>query len=89
MALPGQQFGGLSLVEQAGDPGRLPSLDALAVQQVDGAVELQQHAAEELQFAHLARLQDERLGGDAPGLVGEQPAGRQGRADGVGSTAGG
>ena len=49
-ALECDQVGGFALVEPARDPFRLLAFDALAVEQIDRAIELQQHAPERFQL---------------------------------------
>ena len=51
-ALKRDQVGGLALVQPAGDPFGLFAFHALAVKQIDRAIELKQHAAERF---HLLR----------------------------------
>ena len=45
-ALEFDELGGLALVQPAGDPFRLLAFHALAVEQIDRAIELQQHPPE-------------------------------------------
>ena len=73
-ALEFDEFGRFAEIEPAGDPFRLFAFDALAVKQIDGAIKLQQHAAEGFEIFGQRRLEPERGRGHAPFVSGEQPA---------------
>ena len=71
-ALQRDQFGGFALVEPARDPFGLFAFDALAVEQVDRAIELQQHAPERFDLfgQRWRRAEGDRR--DPPLVAGEQ-----------------
>jgi hypothetical protein len=68
---------GFALVEPAGRPRGLFAFEAVAVEEVDRAVELEQHAAQLFELTDEFRIQREGVWGDAPGLVEEEAAGGQ------------
>src|SRR5207247_5070033 len=76
-ALELDQFGGLAAVQPGADPGRLFAGDALPVEEIHRAVELQQHAAERFQFDGQIGAERKRRGGNPPIHVGEQAAFRK------------
>ena len=61
VALPGEQGCGLAAVQPIGDPGGLFAFAAFPVEEVDGAVKLEQHAAERIQLAGDGRFERERI----------------------------
>ena len=69
------EFGGLTLIEPLSDPFRLFAFDTFAVEQIDCAIELKQHAAQRFQFFGHLRLQTKWGRGDAPFVSGEQSPG--------------
>jgi hypothetical protein len=69
------QPGRLPGVEPLRDPVGLFAGDALAVEKIDSAVELQKNAAERVQFFGEFRIDRKWLRGDAPLLAGEKAIG--------------
>ena len=67
-----EQFRGFALVEPGGHPGRLFAGQALAVEQIDAAIELKQDAAQAFQFLRQFRPKGKRGGRNAPVLPGEK-----------------
>ena len=76
-ALECDEFGGLALVQPAGDPFGLLAFHALPVEQVDRAIELQQHAPKRFNLRRQGRA--ERVGDrrGPPIVIGEQALWRQ------------
>ena len=66
------QFGGLAQVEPARDPFRLFAFHALAVKQIDRAIELQQHAPERFDLLRQRRPEREWGRRDPPIVIREQ-----------------
>ena len=60
----------LAQVQPLGDPGGLFAGQALAIEQIDGAVELQKHTAQAFQFLGQVAAQAERRRGNPPLLPG-------------------
>ena len=79
------EFGGFPKVEPAGDPFGLFAFGALAVEQIDGAIKLEEDAAQGFDFLGERFAEREGGGADAPFLAGEETAGGQGGADELGS----
>src|SRR5262245_22839820 len=71
------QLGGLAAVQPGADPGWLFAGDALAVEEIHRAVELQEHAPECFQLHGQIGAEWKWGGGNPPIHVGEQAAGRK------------
>lgn len=81
IALPGDEFGRLALVEPAGDPVGGFAGDAASVEEIGGAIELEKDAAEGFDFAGEGGWERKGVQGDPPVEVGEETAGREPVAD--------
>ena len=88
-ALEVDQGRGLAAVEPGSDPRRLFASDTLSIEQIDGAIELQQHAPECFQFPGQVAPQCKWRGGDPPIHVHEQAALGKLVADEPGAVGGG
>ena len=77
VALEIDQGLGFALVEPTGDPRGLFSFEAVSVEEVHRAVELEQHPAQLLELTDEFRAEREGVWCDAPGVVEEEPAGGQ------------
>ena len=80
-ALQFDQFSRLASIQPVRHPGRLLSGDALAIEQVDRAIELEQNAPERFEFLGQFRADGEGRWRSPPVHVGEQSAGGEGIAD--------
>jgi hypothetical protein len=72
-----QQCIGFPLVQQLGNPSRLAGRVALAVEQIDRAIELQQNASKGFQFTDEVCLQRKGQRRSPPVLIGEKSSGRK------------
>ena len=77
VALEIDQGLGFTLVEPTGDPLGLFSFEAVPVEEVHRAVELEQHSAQLFELTDEFRAEREGVWCDAPGVVEEEPAGGQ------------
>ena len=89
LALERDKFGRFAEVEPARNPFRLLALGTLAVQQIGGAIKLQQHAPERLKFLCHFRTQCKRLRRNPPVESGKKSARRNLPADKSGKVRGG
>ena len=80
-ALQFDQFRRLALVQPARDPRRLFAGQALAIEQITAAIELEQDPAQTFQFRRQFGAQRKGRGRNAPILPGKQAAVGQSRAD--------
>jgi hypothetical protein len=77
MALEVDEELGFPLVEPLGGPGWLFTFETMSVEEVGGAIELEEETAEALELIGEVRTQRERFRRYAPILVEKQSAGRQ------------
>ena len=80
-ALELDEFRWLPLIEKIRNPRRLFARDALAIEQIDRAIKLEEHAPEGIQLLRQICPERKRHRRDAPGLIREQAAGRKSVAD--------
>src|SRR5438552_11694702 len=72
-ALEFDEFRRLALIQPPCDPLGLLAFGALAIKEIDGAVELKQHTAEIFQVFGELRTEAERGRGGSPLVAGEEP----------------
>ena len=76
---------GLALIEEWRDPSGLFAGEAVAMEEIRGAIELKEDAAEGVEFLDEFSAECEGRGGDAPMLIGEEAGGRECLADETGA----
>ena len=80
-----EECGGLALIEEWRDPRGLFAGEAVAMEEIRSAIELEEDAAEGVEFLDECSAEGEGGGGDAPMLIREEAGGRERLADEAGA----